>query len=167
MEGSGKHSLPSNRSVRKEQEPQASSTASPLQPRPAQIADAPHPTLATVFFYRVGENLSLHTSSPLGFPSDISIRIRPCTFMMGASRFSRLSWKVPTSACEKPELGWKAKSSLLCEPSCPCGGLPMVPGWQECTGHFMEGAIAGQVEQSAPGRVWVARRAPGGEVGPG
>lgn len=117
-------------------------------------------------FYRVGENLSLHTSSPLGLPPDISIRIRPCTFMMGPSRFSRLSWKVPTSACEKPELGWKAKGSLLCEPSCPCGGLPMVPGWQECTGHFMEGAIAGQVEQSAPGRVWVARRAPGGEVGP-
>lgn len=132
MEGSGKHSLPFNRSVRKEQEPQASSTASPLQPRPAQIADAPHPTLATVF-YRVGENPSLHTSSPLGLPPDISIRVRPCTFMMGPSRFSRLSWKVPTSACEEPELGWKAKGSLLCEPSCPCGGLPVVPeGHRSC-----------------------------------
>lgn len=60
MEGSGKHSLPFNRSVRKEQEPQASCTASPLQPRPAQIADAPHPTLATVFLQGGRKSESSH-----------------------------------------------------------------------------------------------------------
>lgn len=85
IEGFGKQSPPFNRSVRKEQEqPSKPPPRLPPQPSPAQIADAPHPTLETVF-YRVGENLSLHTPSPLGLPPDISIHIRPCAFMMGPS----------------------------------------------------------------------------------
>lgn len=32
--------------------------------------------------------------------------------MMGPSHFSKLSWKVPTSACKESELGWKAKGSV-------------------------------------------------------
>lgn len=45
--------------------------------------------------------------------------------MMGPSDSSRLSWKVPTSACEEPELGWRAKESFHRELYSPYAELPV------------------------------------------
>ncbi|KAM6263625.1 uncharacterized protein M6G45_005337 isoform 1-T3 [Spheniscus humboldti] len=82
IEGSGKHSPLFNRSVGKEQEQPCKPP--PRLPPSAQLADAPRPTPAAVFYW-VGENLSLHTSSLLGLLPDASVHIRPGAFMMGPS----------------------------------------------------------------------------------
>ena len=121
IEGSGKHSPLFNHNVKEERE----QPSTPPQWLPPQLSSQMPLTLCWQPFYWVRENLSPHTSSLVGLPPDTSVRIRPCAFMMGPSDSSKLSSKVPTSACKEPELSWRAKESFHREPYSLYTGLPM------------------------------------------
>lgn len=98
IEVSGKHSPLFNRSGGKEWE-QPCKPPPRLPPHLSSAHRCPSPYAGSPVL--LGGRKSAYSHLFTARSPDTSVHVRPCMFMMGPSNSSKLSWKVPTSPCEK------------------------------------------------------------------